>query len=84
MNVNQFLSRLSSAIITPLLTLMLAVAVLVFIYGVAKFMWDLSNGGDTKEGKSLMLYGIGGFVIMTAAYALIQMMLNTFNITTFH
>ena len=81
MTATDLRAKLFSVIIMPLMTLMLAVALLVFVYGLFQFMMKLSSGGDTKEGKNHMLWGIVGFVIMTAAYAILQVILNTFGIT---
>jgi len=79
MTAEQLKIKLVAYIINPLMTLLLAVAVLVFIVGIAKFIRDLSSGVDPKEGKSLMIWGLIGFVIITSAIAIENSAIATFN-----
>jgi len=76
-------SALSAYIVTPIMTLLLGVALLVFVWGLVGFLQKLSAGGDTSVEKQHMIWGILGFVIMSGAYAIIQVVLRTFNISTF-
>jgi hypothetical protein len=57
--------------LTPLV---LGMAFLVFIWGVFKFF--VLGGADEekqKEGKSLMIYAIAGFVIIVSFYGIVQL-----------
>ena len=70
-----------SAIITPLMVLLFGAALLVFAWGIVEFLMGLSSGSESKEkGKQHMLWGIIGLVIMTSAYAIIQLVLHTFGV----
>jgi len=81
MTASDLAGKLAQFILTPLMTLMLAVAVLVFVYGIFEYLRTMSSGGNADQGKQHMIWGIVGFVIMTAAYAIIQMVLGTFGIS---
>ena len=81
----QFVTCLKDAILAPLMVLLFGAALFLFAWGIVEFLWGLSSGSENKEkGKQHMLWGVIGLAIMTGAYAIIQMTLNTFNITTFH
>ncbi len=70
---------LADVIINPLLALLFAAALLIFIFGVVEFMAGLSSDtGEKKEaGKQHMLWGIIGMFIMIAAYSILTIVANT-------
>lgn len=70
---------LADAILNPLLALIFAAALLVFIFGVVEFMVSLSSDtGERKEdGKKHMLWGIIGMFIMVGAYSILTIVANT-------
>ncbi len=77
-------NNLVSAIIDPLMVLLVGAALLVFAWGIVEFIWGLSSGSENKEkGKQHMLWGVLGLTIMVGAYAIIQLVLRTFGVTTF-
>ncbi len=77
-------NNLVSAIIDPLMVLLFGAALLVFAWGIVEFIWGLSSGSENKEkGKQHMLWGVLGLTIMVGAYAIIQLVLRTFGVTTF-
>jgi len=78
MSTAQLVNNLNNVIINPLLTLMFAVGLLVFIWGLVEFMLGLSANSDKKEaGKSHMLWGIVGMFIMVAAWAILKLIDST-------
>jgi len=77
-------NNLVTAILDPLMVLLFGAALLLFAWGVVEFLGGLSSGSENKEkGKQHMLWGVIGLVIMTGAYGIIQLVLRTFNVTTF-
>ena len=72
--------KLISVIITPLLQLFFAVALVVFAWGVVQFLLALNKGGKLEDGKQHMLWGILGMAIMMGAYGIITIVLGTFNV----
>ncbi|HEX8994123.1 MAG TPA: hypothetical protein VF803_02625 [Candidatus Paceibacterota bacterium] len=73
-------NNLVSAIITPLLELAFAAALIVFAWGVVQFLIDISQGGDGKDGRTHMLWGIIGIAIMIGAYGILAIVTNTFGV----
>lgn len=66
-------------IISPLVPLLIGVAVIIFLYGVIKTM--LADGGEKKEeGKSYMFWGIIGLFVMVSLWGLVNVVKGTFNL----
>lgn len=57
-----------------LIPLVFAIALLVFLYGIFKY-FILGGGDETKrsEGRQLMLYSIGGFVLMISIFGIVNL-----------
>lgn len=77
------LGKLESAILFPLMTLMMGVALLLFIWGVVEYVLGASDqyGSARGEGRSHMMWGIIGFVVMLCAYTILRIAANTFGVT---
>ena len=67
---------IKSEILTPVVSLLFAVAVLYFVYGVIQFIY---NAGTDKraEGANHILYGIIGLFIMVSVYGLMNIVCKT-------
>jgi hypothetical protein len=76
----RLLERINDAIIFPLITLMMAVALLVFLYGAFEYVKGASNDGDRETGRRHLLYGIIGMLVMLSAYAILSIAAGTFNL----
>jgi len=80
MSANELILKFASVIINPLILIMFAVALLVFVWGIAESIRQSSNPTATSKGKDHILYGIIGMVIMVSAFALVNILLSSFNI----
>ena len=74
------MTRIVDVIINPVLLVLMALAFLLFVYGLVEFLWKLNEGGDNKEGKSHMIWGIVGMLIMISVYGIIGLIDNTFGL----
>ena len=80
-----FVKCLSEVVINPLLALIFAVGLLVFVYGIVEYLWSLSRGeGNKNEGKQHMLWGLIGMFVMAAAYAIIKFVASSINVPIPH
>jgi len=82
-SVDSFISNVNQLIINPLIIFLFALAVVYFFYGVFEF---ISNGEDEEKkttGKSHMIWGIVGIVIMMGVFTILNMIMKTFNIRYF-
>lgn len=78
MEATELARRLSEVIINPIIALLFAAGLLVFISGIIQFIWGLNTDSEKKEqGKKHMLWGIVGMFIMVAAYTILQIVGNS-------
>src|SRR5665213_3337412 len=70
MSVGDVVGRFTTYVIDPALLILAAAGFFFFVWGLVVFLMALAQGGDTKDGKQHMLYGVVGII------ALIN---NTFN-----
>lgn len=75
----ELVGRVVSVLINPLIALVFAGGMIVFMFGVVEFIWGLSTdiGTGKERGKQHMLWGIVGMTIMASAYGILQVIANT-------
>lgn len=64
-------------IIDPIIGLLFAVAVVIFVYGVFQVIWGEPGGEAHDRGKKSMWGGVIGMFIMLSAWGIIQLISNT-------
>lgn len=78
--VVSLVEKIKDAIFFPLISLLLAAAVLVFLWGVFQFVKDAESEEARRVGKRTMLFGIIGIVVMTSALAILEIAATTFGV----
>ncbi len=74
---------ISAAVINPIIALIFATGLMVFVWGVVQFMIGLSGGegGESvQDGKKHMLWGLIGMFIMVAAFAFVKIIARTLSV----
>ena len=79
-SVDSFVSNVNKLIINPLILLLFGLAVVYFLYGVFEFISNGENEEKKTTGRSHMIWGIVGIVIMMGVFTILNMIMNTFNI----
>jgi uncharacterized membrane protein YidH (DUF202 family) len=80
-NFNGFIANVDNMIINPLISLLFALAVVYFLYGVFQFIGNQENEEKKTTGKNHMLWGIIGIAIMMGVWAILSMVLSTLGIS---
>lgn len=82
----QLIGRFVAVILNPTIALLFGFALLVFLWGLAKFIWTDSENqeSDREEGRRHMLWGILGMFIMIAAFGITSIIVNTFGISSLY
>ena len=75
-----FVDRLNQAILFPLITLMIAVALVVFLWGCFEYIAGAASPEQRAQGQKHILWGIIGLVVMVSAYAILSIAANTFGL----
>ena len=78
--MNILLCKLVTQLVNPSIKLLAGAAFVLFLYGLVKFIGNISKGGEADDGKRHMVWGIIGLVIIFGAYGIVNVALNTFGI----
>src|SRR3989339_583614 len=78
--VDGFITQVSNLILNPLLKFLFVLAFVLFFYGIVQYVMNPENQDKIKQGKSHMLWGLVGLVIMFAVWAILQIIIDTFKI----
>ena len=77
-NVGRFMSRVTQHIINPLIALLFALALLIFLWGMFSFLTQRDKDSDAaNDGKRHMLWGIIGMFIMFAVFGIMNLIVDT-------
>lgn len=76
-----FLVNLSVEVINPIIKVLFALAIVYFLYGVAKFLMNQEDEESRTSGKKHMLWGIVGIFIMMAVWGIMNLVIATLNIS---
>jgi len=66
-----------SNILNPIMALIFAVALVVFVYGVLTYVWGSQDGDARTLAKNSMVGGIIGMFIMLSAWGIVNLIANT-------
>ena len=80
--MDKFIVAISKHIINPLIILLFAIAILVFLWGLVSFMANADNAEAQETAKRHVMYGIFGIFIMISAFGIIYIVTKTFGIDT--
>lgn len=75
-----FVSKLNTVIIFPFITLLSAVAFLLFLWGCAQYILNAANEKSREEGIKHITWGIIGLVVMVTAWAILSLAAGTFGL----
>lgn len=74
------MSRFWDYLIAPAILLVFAAGFFLFVWGLLEFLWKLNEGGETKDGKNHMIWGLVGMLIMVSVYGILDLLDNTFGL----
>lgn len=73
-------ARIESAILFPLMTFMISLALLMFLWGAYEFVAGAESDQGREKGRTHMLYGIIGMLVMLSALAILKIAAGTFGV----
>ena len=79
-----FIKNVDEMIINPLIYFLFALAVVFFLYGVLEFIMNQENEEAKTKGKSHMMWGVIGIVIMMSVFAIMNILLDTLGVNYIH
>ena len=76
-----FIHKINTVILNPIIMLLFAWAVLVFLYGVFEYVKDSGSEDARATGSRHMLSGVFGIFIMLSVFAIINIILNSIGVS---
>ncbi|MFA6338727.1 MAG: hypothetical protein WCW87_01570 [Candidatus Paceibacterota bacterium] len=70
----------ANVFLAKLIPFIIGLAVLVFLWGILKFIMNAGDEDARKEGRQLMLYGIIGLFVMVSVWGLVRILSDTLNL----
>lgn len=77
---HSFVAQLNAVILFPLIALLTTLAILVFLWGGFQYVYNANSDQGRATGRSHMLWGIIGLLVMLSAYAILTIAGNTFGL----
>lgn len=75
--MDPFIQKVNDAILQPIVSLLMALAVGYFLFGVMKFVKNQDSEDAQAEGKKHMVWGIIGVAIMVSVYGILNLVKST-------
>ena len=70
--------NIATTVLAPLVGLLLTAALVVFFWGMVKYINSLSSEKDKQEGKQLMIWGVVALFVMVSVWGLVNLLQGTF------
>jgi hypothetical protein len=80
-DLDSFISHVDTMIVNPLIDLLFALAIVIFLWGVFEFFLNEGNDEKRTTGKSHMVWGVIGLVIMLGVWGILGLMLDTLGVS---
>lgn len=73
----QLMHSIAITILNPLIELLFAAALIVFLIGIVQYIRNADNEKERTIGARRILWGLIGMLVMISAMAIVQMLTNT-------
>jgi uncharacterized membrane protein len=80
MTFAEFMAKISTVIVQPILALVFGIAFIIFIWGVFVYIRDSDDDKGRAEGQRSILWGLVGMVIMISAFGIINIIQGTIGV----
>ncbi|MBI4136183.1 MAG: hypothetical protein HY481_01365 [Candidatus Vogelbacteria bacterium] len=77
-NFKDLVKKITENVFNPLVGLLLALALVYFLWGVFKYIQSAGDETKRKEGVSMMTYGIIALFVMVSVWGLVNLLSRTF------
>ena len=74
------MARIAGAILNPLITLIFAAAVIMFLWGVVEYIRGASDPAARTDGQQHIFWGLVGILIMISAFVIVDLIGQTIGV----
>ncbi|MFC1775682.1 hypothetical protein ACFLY0_02425 [Patescibacteria group bacterium] len=75
------IDRVVDNIINPLIGFLFALALVLFLWGIARFLFQANDENAREQGKKHIMWGLFGMFIMISVMGIVTFLANTFGFT---
>lgn len=68
-----FIGNVKTAIINPIIGILFAAALLMFVWGVVRYMMNADDDNERKMGQQHMIWGLFGMFIMVSVFGIVDL-----------
>ncbi len=79
-STDTIINNIKTNILDPFIGILFAFALVLFLWGVAKFLMSAENDADLKQGKNNMIWGLVGMFIMISVIGIMNLIKGTIGI----
>ncbi|TAJ12912.1 hypothetical protein EPO56_03765 [Patescibacteria group bacterium] len=79
--LSTFIANIVRLIFTPIIGLLMALALFYFVWGIFIFIMQADNPEARKKGTSHILWSLVGFVIMVSVIGILSVVTGTFGVS---
>ncbi|HEY4524913.1 MAG TPA: hypothetical protein VJL39_00940 [Candidatus Paceibacterota bacterium] len=79
-SVSNIITKFVGEVVNPIIAVFFAIGFLIFVYGIFEFIMGMRKGAINDEGKSHMLWGLVGMLIMVSVLGIINLLKTTLGI----
>ena len=73
----KLINNILSNIVNPIITLMVGIAIIYFLWGAFQFIKNAESPEERKKGGMNMLWGVVGLFIMASVYGIMNLIIGT-------
>lgn len=77
--VNSFVNKINDIFLKPILTLLVALSVIYFVWGLAVFISRTNEDTERQKARQHMLWGIIGLFIIFSVWGIMNIIMDTVN-----
>lgn len=76
----QIIQKFAEIIVNPAIMILFALAFVIFLFGVVQYIRSSNSAEGTTKGRDHIIWGLIGMAIMVSAFAIIRIIIGTFDI----
>jgi len=75
-----FIDKIVANIINPIIGVLFALALAIFLWGIARSLMYSDDENERKQGRQHMIWGLVGMFIMVSVISILRLALGTFGL----
>lgn len=81
-NFANLLRSITNFILTPVVSFLVSIALVVFLWGVLKYMGKTGDEAEREKARQLIIWGIIGIFVMVSVWGLVKVLMGSFDWNT--